>query len=51
MYALDAVTGKELWNSGDTIVATNHFSGMSAANGRAYLGTVDGILYCFGVAK
>jgi outer membrane protein assembly factor BamB len=51
MYALDAVTGKELWNSGDAIVATNHFSGMSVANGRAYVGTVDGIVYCFGVAK
>jgi outer membrane protein assembly factor BamB len=51
MYALNAETGKELWNSGDAIVATNHFSGMSVANGRAYIGTVDGILYCFGVAK
>jgi outer membrane protein assembly factor BamB len=51
MYALDAVTGKELWNSGDQIAATNHFSGISVANGRAYVGTFDGMVYCFGVAK
>jgi hypothetical protein len=51
MYALDATTGKELWNSGDAIATTNHFSGMSLANGRAYIGTVDSMIYCFGVAK
>jgi outer membrane protein assembly factor BamB len=51
MYALDAATGKELWNSGDTIAATNHFSGMSLANGRAYVGTVDSVIYCFGVTR
>jgi len=51
MYALDATTGKELWNSGDEIAATNHFSGISVANGRAYIGTFDGVVYCFGVAR
>jgi outer membrane protein assembly factor BamB len=51
LYALDAATGKELWSSGDQITSWNHFSGISGANGRVYLPTFDGTLYCFGVAK
>ena len=49
LYALDAHTGKELWSSGDQITSFNHFSGLSVANGRVYIGTYDGMLYCFGV--
>jgi outer membrane protein assembly factor BamB len=49
LYALDAQTGKELWSSGDQITSFNHFSGLTVANGRAYLATYDGSLYCFGV--
>jgi outer membrane protein assembly factor BamB len=49
IYALDAQTGKELWSSGDQITSFNHFSGLSIANGRVYIGTYDGTLYCFGV--
>jgi len=49
LYALDGQTGKELWNSGDTITSWNHFSGVTVANGRAYIGTWDGALYAFGV--
>jgi outer membrane protein assembly factor BamB len=48
LYALDAQTGKELWTSGDQITSWNHFSGLSVANGRVYIGTFDGMLYCFG---
>ena len=51
LYALDAQTGKELWSSGDTIASWNHFSGLTVANGRAYLATFDGVLYCFGIAR
>jgi len=51
LYALDGQTGKELWSSGTQIESWNHFSGLTVANGRAYLGTFDGMLYCFGVAK
>ncbi len=51
LYALDAETGKELWSSGDQIKSWNHWSGISVANGRVYIGTFDGILYCFGVKK
>jgi outer membrane protein assembly factor BamB len=49
IYALDALTGKELWSSGNQITSFNHFSGLSVANGRVYIGTFDGTLYCFGV--
>jgi outer membrane protein assembly factor BamB len=49
LYALDAMTGKELWSSGNQITSFNHFSGLTVANGRVYLPTYDGYLYCFGV--
>jgi outer membrane protein assembly factor BamB len=49
IYALDAHTGKELWSSGDQITSFNHFSGLSVANGRVYIGTYDGALYSFAV--
>lgn len=49
LYALDAETGKELWSSGDQITSFAHWSGISVANGRVYLGTFDGNLYCFGI--
>ena len=51
LYALDGQTGRELWNSGTTIESWNHFSGISVANGRAYIATWDGMLYSFGVAR
>jgi PQQ-like domain len=49
IYVLDAMTGKELWTSGDTITSFNHFSGITVANGRVYLGTYDGTIWCFGL--
>jgi outer membrane protein assembly factor BamB len=49
IYVLDATTGKELWNSGTAIGTFSHFSGLTVANGRVYLGTYDGKLYCFGL--
>jgi outer membrane protein assembly factor BamB len=51
LYALDAQTGKELWSSGDQIKSWNHWSGLSIANGRVYIGTFDSNLYCFGIKK
>jgi len=51
LYALDAQTGKELWSSGDQIAKWNHWTGLSVANGRVYIGTFDSILYCFGIKK
>jgi outer membrane protein assembly factor BamB len=49
IYALDGQTGKELWSSGDQMHQWNHFTGITVANGRVYLGTYDGTLYCFGL--
>jgi outer membrane protein assembly factor BamB len=51
LYALDGQTGKELWSSGTQIESWNHFSGLTVANGRAYIATFDGVLYCFGVNR
>jgi outer membrane protein assembly factor BamB len=51
LFALDAQTGQELWSSGDQITSWNHFSGLSVANGRVYIGTFDGMLYCYGAAS
>jgi outer membrane protein assembly factor BamB len=51
LYALDGQTGKELWSSGTQIESWNHFSGLTVANGRAYIATYDGTLYCFGVKQ
>jgi outer membrane protein assembly factor BamB len=50
-YALDAATGKELWSSGDEVKSFSHFSGITAVNGKLYVPSFDGTLYCFGVAK
>jgi len=51
LYALDAQTGKELWSSGDQITSFNHQSGLAVANGKVYIGTYDGVEYCFGLGK
>lgn len=51
LYALDARTGKELWSSGDEITSFNHWSGLSIANGKVYIATFDGVVYCYGIPK
>jgi hypothetical protein len=48
LCALDAETGKELWNSGKTIASFMHGGGLSGGAGQIYLGTHDGTLYSFG---
>ncbi len=49
IYVLDALTGQELWSSGDTLTSFSHFSGITVANGQVYLGTYDGVIWCFGL--
>ena len=51
LYAFDAKTGDELWSSGDQITSFNHFTSLSIANGRVYIGTYDGKLYAFGIDR
>jgi outer membrane protein assembly factor BamB len=49
LYALDALTGKELYSSGDQISSFLHQSGIAVAGGRVIFGTFDGTIYCFGL--
>jgi outer membrane protein assembly factor BamB len=49
LYALDAATGKELWNSGKTISSFVHSGGLSSGNSQVYLSTWDSVLYAFGI--
>lgn len=49
LYALDGATGKEIYSSRNTITAPAALTGLSVANGRAYFGGTDGVLYCFGI--
>jgi outer membrane protein assembly factor BamB len=49
LYALDAVTGKELYSSGDQVSSFLHQSGIAVAGGRVIFGTFDGTIYCFGL--
>ena len=51
LYALDAQTGKELWSSGKEIATWNHWGGLAMANGRVYINTYDGVLYCYGIKQ
>jgi hypothetical protein len=48
LYALDGMTGKELWNSGKTITSFVRGSALSGGGGQIYVGTYDGTLYAFG---
>jgi outer membrane protein assembly factor BamB len=49
LYALDAKTGRELYNSGNTMTGWVHFSGLAVANGRVFAVDHDSNLYCFGL--
>ena len=50
LYALDGVTGKELWSSGKTITSFVRAGGLSGGGSQVYLGTNDGTMYAFGYA-
>jgi hypothetical protein len=49
LYAIDAASGKDLWNSARTITATVR-SGLSGGSGNVYVPGADGTLYAFGFA-
>ncbi len=49
LYALDAKTGKVLYQSGETIDSWVHFSGLAAANGLVYAVDYKSQVYCFGL--
>ncbi|HEV2418744.1 MAG TPA: PQQ-binding-like beta-propeller repeat protein [Terriglobia bacterium] len=49
LYALDAKTGKVLYQSGGAIATWTHFSGLAIADGRVYVVDHGSNLYCFGL--
>jgi outer membrane protein assembly factor BamB len=49
LYALDAKTGKILYQSGDVIQGWAHFSGLALANGEIFAVDHDSWVYCFGL--
>lgn len=49
LYAFDAETGKELFNSGDALSSFTHFGGIAVSNGRVFVTTWDGYVYAFGL--
>ena len=49
LYALDAKTGKALYQSGDAIDTWTHFSGLALANGQVYAVDGNSQIYCFGL--
>ena len=49
LYALDAVTGKELYSSGEQVTSFLHQAGLSVADDKVMFGTFDGTIYCFGL--
>jgi outer membrane protein assembly factor BamB len=49
LFALDAITGKELYSSGNQIPSFLHQAGLSVAGDKVYFGTFDGTVYCFGL--
>ena len=48
VYAMDAATGKPLWNSGDTITSFVGTGGLSFNESQIYVSTYDNTLYSFG---
>jgi len=51
LYSFDAATGKELYNSGNTIQEFTHFSGLGVSNGRVFMSTFASNVYAFGVKQ
>ena len=51
LYAFEAATGKELYNSGNTIPEFTHFSGLGVSNGRVFVSTFASNVYAFGVKQ
>ena len=49
LYALDAATGKDIWNSGRTMTSFVHGTGLSSSPGQVYVATSDSTVYTFGM--
>jgi outer membrane protein assembly factor BamB len=51
LYAIDDVTGQQLYSSGQTIPTPARSNGLAVANARVYFSGEDGRVYCFGLPK
>jgi hypothetical protein len=51
LHALDARSGKALYDSGDAMSTWVHFSGLAIAGGRIYAVDYDSYVYCFGLKE
>jgi competence ComEA-like helix-hairpin-helix protein len=51
LYVLDALTGKQLYTSGDAVAGRprSGSAGLAVANGRVYFTTTDNTVYSFGI--
>jgi hypothetical protein len=49
LYALDAQTGDEIYNSGEAIDSWNHYGSLALMRGRVYLSTYDARVFAFGL--
>jgi outer membrane protein assembly factor BamB len=49
LYALDAHTGRELYNSGKSITSWVHFSGLAIAESLLFSVDYESQVYCFGL--
>jgi outer membrane protein assembly factor BamB len=50
LYAFDALSGKELWNSGKSITSYVRSIGIWSSNAQVYVATHDSTVYAFGFA-
>ncbi len=49
LYALDGLTGKEVYSTGSQVTSPANLTGMTIANSRVYFTTADNTLYAFGI--
>ena len=50
LYAFDSRSGRELWNSGQTMTSYVPPGNLWASNSQVHVGTYDGTVYAFGYA-
>jgi outer membrane protein assembly factor BamB len=48
LYAVDGISGKDLWNSGNVMESFAQAGSLAAGGGRVYVSTHDGTQYAFG---
>ena len=49
LSTLDAISGRELYSTGNQVSAPANLTGLTVANGRVYFTTTDNTLYAFGI--